>query len=279
VVTRLQATLAEAGVADLAVSLQPLGRPLAPGLYPYVAPDFLEDSLLITTLMQVAGLALPSFVATALMTLGPLLRRFTRNIRAQDEHTALLTAARAATMEAGAALERQVDQAFAGIEDALELAATPPPPIEVLPIDDTERREATARVDAVLALFAPFGANPQLDAGRHRESHGAPRSGPRLVGAQGSVPGDAESSPPDPVLDSAGARGSAPSHDGVPEVVGAPGDASSHDGIADDVGAHGDAPSHHDAPDGVGARGSAPSDVHDDVGAPGSAPSPELEDG
>lgn len=152
---RLQTALHRTGVADLEIPSEIAGRALAPGLHPYVPPDFLEDSVLITTFMQVIGIALPSALVTALMTLGPMLRRFTRNIRAQDEHNALLQTAQAATMEAGAALERRIDRSFADLDDTLRLAAAPPAATEItVTVDDPARAEAVRRIDTMLRSLA-----------------------------------------------------------------------------------------------------------------------------
>jgi hypothetical protein len=152
---QLRTALSRTGMVDLEIPIEIAGRALAPGLHPYVPPDFLEDSILITTFMQVIGIMLPSALMTALMTVGPLLRRFTRNIRAQDEHNALLQTAQAATMEVGIALERRIDGAFATLDDTLRLAAAPVQPAAiVMSVDDPGRAEAVRRIDTVLRALA-----------------------------------------------------------------------------------------------------------------------------
>ena len=152
--TRLRQALAEAGLADEVIPVELGGRALAPGLHPYIPPDFVEDSLLISTFMQVLGLALPSVATTALMALGPVMRWLTRSIRLQDERGALLTAAQAATMEAGAALEGRIAETFAGILATLQDSSPVPAPLEVMPVDDSGRQAALTRIDAILEALA-----------------------------------------------------------------------------------------------------------------------------
>ena len=148
--TRLRQILAEAELADEQIPVEMGGRALAPGLHPYIPPDFVEDSLLLSTFMQVLGLALPSIATTALMALGPVMRWLTRNIRLQDERGALLTAAQVATTEAGAALEVRIAETFAGILATLQAGAPVPVPLEAMPVDDTGRQAALIRVEAIL---------------------------------------------------------------------------------------------------------------------------------
>ena len=152
--TRLQQILAEAELADEQIPVELGGRALAPGLHPYIPPDFVEDSLLLSTFMQVLGLALPSIATTALMALGPVMRWLTRNIRLQDERGALLTAAQVAATEAGAVLEVRIAETFAGILATLQAGASVPVPLEAMPVDDTGRQAALIRVDAILEALA-----------------------------------------------------------------------------------------------------------------------------
>ena len=152
--TRLRQALAEAGLADEVIPVELGGRALAPGLHPYIPPDFVEDSLLISTFMQVLGLALPSVATTALMALGPVMRWLTRSIRLQDERGALLTAAQAATMEAGAALEGRIAGTFAGILATLQAGSPVPVPLEAMSVDDSGRQAALTRIDAILEALA-----------------------------------------------------------------------------------------------------------------------------
>ena len=152
--TRLRQALAEAGLADEIIPVELGGRALAPGLHPYIPPDFVEDSLLISTFMQVLGLALPSVATTALMALGPVMRWLTRSIRLQDERGALLTAAQAATMEAGAALEGRIAGTFAGILATLQAGSPVPVPLEAMSVDDSGRQAALTRIDAILEALA-----------------------------------------------------------------------------------------------------------------------------
>ena len=151
---RLRQILDEAGLADEQIPVELGGRALAPGLHPYIPPDFVEDSLLISTFMQVLGLALPSIATTALMALGPVMRWLTRSIRLQDERGALLTAAQAATMEAGAALEGRIAETFAGILSTLQAGSPVPVPLEAMPVDDSGRQAALTRIDAILEALA-----------------------------------------------------------------------------------------------------------------------------
>lgn len=152
-VERVRGALTAAGLDDLPVPPDLLGRPLAPGLHPYVAPDFLEDSIVITTFMQVIGLAVPSVLTTALMTLGPLLRRFTRGMQLQDERGALLRAAQAATLEAGAALERQMAVSVARLAEMLRVEAQPPAEITSMEAEQVDPA-AVARVDLLLQALS-----------------------------------------------------------------------------------------------------------------------------
>jgi len=142
--TRLRQALAEAGLADEIIPVELGGRALAPGLHPYIPPDF----------MQVLGLALPSVATTALMALGPVMRWLTRSIRLQDERGALLTAAQAATMEAGAALEGRIAGTFAGILATLQAGSPVPVPLEAMSVDDSGRQAALTRIDAILEALA-----------------------------------------------------------------------------------------------------------------------------
>ena len=54
---RARDAMREAGLTE-APALNVVARPPAPGLHPYVRPDFLEDSLLLSTFLTVIGLAL-----------------------------------------------------------------------------------------------------------------------------------------------------------------------------------------------------------------------------
>jgi hypothetical protein len=149
---QLQAALRSTGIADWPVE-RLAGAAPAPGLHPYVEPDFLEDSLLLTTFMTIIGLAMKPIVAGAMMTIGPILRMLTRNLYERDTRSALLQAAMAATMDAGQALESRVGAAFA---DALARirAAVPAPSEPAMPvIDDSARTAARERVSALLAAL------------------------------------------------------------------------------------------------------------------------------
>jgi hypothetical protein len=108
---RMQSALRAAGVADWPATPLTKAAP-APGLHPYIEPDFLEDSVLLTTFMTVAGLAMKPMVAAAVMTIGPLLRLLGRGLRERTTRETLLQAAMAATTEAGQAIEAQVTASF-----------------------------------------------------------------------------------------------------------------------------------------------------------------------
>jgi hypothetical protein len=131
----------------------------APGLHPYVPPDFLEESILITTFMAVIGLTLRGAIAGAVMTLGPILRSLTRDLRERDERSALVRRAEAATMEAGQSLERQIGETFATTIESVREAARPQVVVEPAPlVQDTERPAARLRVEALVRLLGSGSA-------------------------------------------------------------------------------------------------------------------------
>jgi hypothetical protein len=150
IIERAEAALRRAGLEN-----QPAptfaGRPVAPGLHPYLPPDFYEDSMLITTFMTLVGLVLQPVMSVMVMTVGPILRYLSRNVREGDEHGALLRSAEAAVLEAGLALERQFTATFAELIDAVR-AATPVPEAAdpVLIADDPDRTAARERVALLL---------------------------------------------------------------------------------------------------------------------------------
>ncbi|HEY8283775.1 MAG TPA: dynamin family protein [Chloroflexota bacterium] len=146
VLAHAQEAVREAGLENLP-ALALTVRPPAPGLHPFVAPDFLEDSLLLTTFLTVIGLTLRPIMSTMMMTLGPMLRMLTRQMREQDERGALVRAAQASVMQAAAILERQIAPAFTTATEALTLAGPPAPPRLVETVDDSAGR---ARVEALL---------------------------------------------------------------------------------------------------------------------------------
>jgi hypothetical protein len=149
---QISAALQEAGVADW--PLEPLTKAApAPGLHPYVRPDFLEDSLLLSTFMTLVGLAMKPVVAGAVMTVGPILRMLSRGMIDKDTKAALLQAARIATSDAGLALEHQVDASFA---DAIAHVRGVTPRVEhaePLTIDDSARQDARDKVQILLGLL------------------------------------------------------------------------------------------------------------------------------
>jgi Dynamin family len=146
---QIQAALREAGVESWPVEQLTKAAP-APGLHPYVRPDFLEDSLLLTTFMTLVGLAMRPVVAGAVMTVGPILRMLSRGMLDKDTKTALLQAARVATSDAGLALEQQVVASFAEAIARTHGAAPVASHVEPLTIDDGERLAARESVQALL---------------------------------------------------------------------------------------------------------------------------------
>jgi hypothetical protein len=146
---QMQSALREAGVADWPVERLTSVAP-APGLHPYVEPDFLEDSLLLTTFMTVIGLAMRPVVAGAVMTVGPILRMLTRSMHDKDTRGALVQAAMTATSDAGLALVQQVNASFAQASE--QIRAGIPAAVEMTPVvvDDSERVAARERVVALV---------------------------------------------------------------------------------------------------------------------------------
>jgi predicted GTPase len=157
-----------ADLAETALPLELAGRPIAPGLHPYVAPDFLEDSILITTFMQVLGLVIPSALMTALMTIGPILRRYTHTIRTQDEHNALLHAAQAATLDTGTAIEHHIQTAFGRLDETLRLAALPRPSVTVEELQP-DRAQTLQRLDTLVHTLVQLGAAADAGAAARRD--------------------------------------------------------------------------------------------------------------
>jgi GTPase SAR1 family protein len=156
---RAQEAVREAGLSE-APALNVVARPPAPGLHPYVRPDFLEDSLLLSTFLTVIGLTLHPIMSTMMMTVGPLLRMLTRGTREQDERGALLRAAQAAVMQAAGVLERQIAPAFETVCTAIRASALPPsasaPP--ALP-EDTEGEVDRARLETLLYTLNTFSTD------------------------------------------------------------------------------------------------------------------------
>jgi hypothetical protein len=144
-------------VADWPVEQLTKAAP-APGLHPYVQPDFLEDSLLLTTFMTLIGLAMRPVVAGAVMTVGPILRMLSRGMIDKDTKAALLLAALAATSDAGHALEQQIAASFADAIAHIRGAAPAPAPMEPPPIDDSARLAARDNVQALLKSLSDQGA-------------------------------------------------------------------------------------------------------------------------
>ncbi len=156
---RVQEAMREAGVAA-APSLNVVARPPAPGLHPYVRPDFLEDSLLLSTFLTVIGLTLHPIMSTMMMTVGPMLRMLTRGTREQDERGALLRAAQASVMQAAGVLERQIAPAFETVCTAIRASALPPSAdaTPALP-EDTHGAADRARVDTLLYTLNTFSTD------------------------------------------------------------------------------------------------------------------------
>ena len=156
---RAREAIREAGLAE-APALNVVARPPAPGLHPYVRPDFLEDSLLLSTFLTVIGLTLRPIMSTMMMTVGPILRMLTRGTREQDERGALLRAAQAAVMQAAGVLERQIAPAFEAVCTAIRAGALPPgagaPP--ALP-EDTVGAAGRARVETLLYTLNTFSTD------------------------------------------------------------------------------------------------------------------------
>jgi hypothetical protein len=156
---RVQDVVSKAGVAGWQAGGLPAGAP-APGLHPYVEPDFLEDSVLLTTFMTVIGLTMKPIVAGAMMTIGPILRMLTRGMYDQTTKGALVQAAMAATMEAGQALESQIDTSFAALTQGIrDGSPEPAPPVEMV-LDDSGRRAARDRVAALIGALAEHRPGP-----------------------------------------------------------------------------------------------------------------------
>ena len=150
---KVQAVVREAGVADWKAERLTRGAP-APGLHPYVEPDFLEDSILLTTFMTVIGLTMKPLVAGAMMTIGPILRMLTRGMYDQTTKSALVQAAMAATMEAGQALEGQIDASFEQLTHGIRAGSPEPAASAEIVLDDSARQEARDRVAAMLDALA-----------------------------------------------------------------------------------------------------------------------------
>jgi hypothetical protein len=156
---RAQEAMREAGLAE-APALNVVARAPAPGLHPYVRPDFLEDSLLLSTFLTVIGLTLRPIMSTMMMTVGPMLRMLTRRTREEDEHGALLRAAQAAVMQAAGVLERQIAPAFETVCTAIRASALPPAeaPPPALP-EDTDGAVGRARLDTLLYTLNTFSTD------------------------------------------------------------------------------------------------------------------------
>jgi hypothetical protein len=156
---RAQEAVREAGLAE-APALNVVARAPAPGLHPYVPPDFLEDSLLLSTFLTVIGLTLRPIMSTMMMTVGPLLRMLTRRTREEDERGALLRAAQAAVMQAAGVLERQIAPAFETVCTAIRASALPAADIvqPALP-EDTDGAIDRARVDTLLYTLNTFSTD------------------------------------------------------------------------------------------------------------------------
>lgn len=150
VLASAQDAVRAAGLAEVP-TLALSARAPASGLHPFVAPDFLEDSLLLTTFLTVIGLTLRPIMSTMMMTVGPLLRMLTRQMREEDERGALVRAAQVATMQTAGVLERQIAPAFAAAVETLRANALPPaspPPMQLG--ETTEDEAGRARVAALL---------------------------------------------------------------------------------------------------------------------------------
>jgi hypothetical protein len=150
---KVQSVVRAAGVADWKAERLTTGAP-APGLHPYVEPDFLEDSILLTTFMTVIGLTMKPIVAGAMMSIGPILRMLTRGMYDQTTKSALVQSAMAATMEAGQALEGQIDTSFADLTRGVREGSPEPTPQAEIVFDDSSRREARDRVSALVDALA-----------------------------------------------------------------------------------------------------------------------------
>jgi hypothetical protein len=156
---RTQEAMREAGLAE-APALNVVARPPAPGLHPYVRPDFLEDSLLLSTFLTVIGLTLHPIMSTMMMTVGPMLRMLTRGTREQDEHGALLRAAQAAVMQAAGVLERQIATAFEAVCTAIR-ASVLPPGVDATPAlpEDTDGAANRARLETLLYTLNTYSTD------------------------------------------------------------------------------------------------------------------------
>jgi GTPase SAR1 family protein len=156
---RAQEAVREAGLAE-APALNVVARAPAPGLHPYVRPDFLEDSLLLSTFLTVIGLTLRPIMSTMMMTVGPMLRMLTRRTREEDERGALLRAAQAAVMQAAGVLERQIAPAFETVCTAIRASALPTAEVArpALP-EDTDAAIDRARVDTLLYTLNTFSTD------------------------------------------------------------------------------------------------------------------------
>jgi hypothetical protein len=156
---RAQEAVREAGLAE-APALNVVARAPAPGLHPYVPPDFLEDSLLLSTFLTVIGLTLHPIMSTMMMTVGPMLRMLTRRTRDEDERGALLRAAQAAVMQAAGVLERQIAPAFETVCTAIRASALPAGDIArpALP-EDTGGAIDRARLDTLLYTLNTFSTD------------------------------------------------------------------------------------------------------------------------
>ncbi len=150
---KMQAVIQEAGVADWKAERLATGAP-APGLHPYVEPDFLEDSILLTTFMTVIGLTMKPVIAGAMMTIGPILRMLTRGMHDQNTKSALVQAAMAATIEAGQALEGQVGASCAELAQGIRAGIPEQKRQTEIVLDDSSRQESRARVAGLLNALA-----------------------------------------------------------------------------------------------------------------------------
>ncbi len=156
---RVQEVVKKTGVAGWQTRSLPASAP-APGLHPYVEPDFLEDSILLTTFMTVIGLAMKPIVAGAMMTIGPILRMLTRGMYDQTTKGALVQAAMAATMEAGQALESQIEGSFAELTRGIRDGGPEPARPVAIALDDSSRIAARDRIAALIDGLAGHASGP-----------------------------------------------------------------------------------------------------------------------
>ena len=162
VATRVRLALRDAQLEDaVTIALDTIQAP-APGLHPYIAPDFVEDSMLITTFMAVIGLAMRPVVTGAVMAIGPLLRMLSKDMREQDTRGALLHAAQAAVLDAGKLLESKTTEAFNAASAAVRAGVQPAPTVQVHVWEEDQQRVAARR--HVAQLLGTLGEVALLDA-------------------------------------------------------------------------------------------------------------------